>query len=421
MSVSAGDSDNKEISVVCPDGGKLGINITVNVKVNDAGGTASANGIEIVTSAPGAGGVDKATENAGNASSEGCTKSADAGSTAEIKENSNPDSKQDDPEKAGTESGSGQDSSEEAISDEAEVKERKKRDLIATVTVLLLLAVLVFASVRFRMWRAYSYVPDQGTAAAADQSVTAGEEVSEMPAAPEEEPEKEIYTVTDDGLILFGTYEQDGDTSDGAEPIEWIVLDDTEDGLLLISRYVLDCIPYHDGFDEMTWETSSLRKWLNNDFYKSAFDHDQMEAVNSVFLMNTDNEFWKSGGGNVTRDRIFCLSYSDILDYFTFDTYYEEDMQGFSEELMAEPTQYAIDRFVYSYEVTQDDYDKWLSIQGYDPDCIGRVTCWWWLRSPGYDSYSASAVQNLGGAGAMYNSFAGNDTIGVRPALYLRK
>ena len=70
-------------------------------------------------------------------------------------------------------------------------------------------------------------------------------------------------------IIKFGNYPQDINGS--KSPIEWLVLDVNENEALLVSRYGLDCKEYHNVFTDITWEDCDLRKWLNNDFIKSAF------------------------------------------------------------------------------------------------------------------------------------------------------
>ena len=71
--------------------------------------------------------------------------------------------------------------------------------------------------------------------------------------------------------VVFGQYEQDNDTSNGKEDVEWLVLDVQEDRALLISKYLLDCKPYNTTDDHVTWETCTLRKWLNDEFINTAF------------------------------------------------------------------------------------------------------------------------------------------------------
>jgi len=48
--------------------------------------------------------------------------------------------------------------------------------------------------------------------------------------------------------ITFGAYEQDYNTSNGKEAIEWLVLEKKNNRLLVISRYALDCKRYNESF-----------------------------------------------------------------------------------------------------------------------------------------------------------------------------
>ena len=72
-----------------------------------------------------------------------------------------------------------------------------------------------------------------------------------------EVPVREKLTWDSTGTyVLFGHYEQDGDTSNGPEPIEWIVLDESDGKMLLLSRFILDHKRYNEEpADELTWET----------------------------------------------------------------------------------------------------------------------------------------------------------------------
>ena len=64
-------------------------------------------------------------------------------------------------------------------------------------------------------------------------------------------------------VVTFGAYEQDNNTSNGKEKIEWIVLATEGDKSLVISKYILDCQPYNTSRAEVTWEICTLRTWLN--------------------------------------------------------------------------------------------------------------------------------------------------------------
>ena len=62
-------------------------------------------------------------------------------------------------------------------------------------------------------------------------------------------------------IVYFGAYEQDNNTSNGKEDIEWIVLAKENGKVLVISKYALDCQEYNSTYTDVTWEACSLRTW----------------------------------------------------------------------------------------------------------------------------------------------------------------
>lgn len=96
-------------------------------------------------------------------------------------------------------------------------------------------------------------------------------------------------------VVLFGSYEQNNICSDGAEPIEWIVLDVKSDRILLLSQYALDSERYHYRKESVSWDTCSVRDWLNTTFYKEAFTCSEQRSI-------------LSSGTSVYDDYVFLLS-----------------------------------------------------------------------------------------------------------------
>ena len=195
-----------------------------------------------------------------------------------------------------------------------------------------------------------------------------------------EEFSVEYYSKGDE--VIFGSYEQDN-KGDEAEDIEWIVLDKEDDRLLLLSKYILDAKPY-DGREERelelvgtTWETCTIREWLNSDFLKEAFS-DEEKAL--IYITEIDNswDFYDVTGGKNTQDQIFLLSRSEASDYLKSITL-----------RMCGPTAYA------------------KSLGAYLD---------WWLRTPGMNQYRASSVS---GDGELNDMMWANIDGGVRPALWI--
>lgn len=90
-------------------------------------------------------------------------------------------------------------------------------------------------------------------------------------------------------VITFGSYEQDGNLNNGKEPIEWIVLfvQPHEVGYLyhLVSKDALDSKPYNNIAGNVNWKTSSIRKWLHDDFMQNAFSEKERQ---SLCIVDTD-------------------------------------------------------------------------------------------------------------------------------------
>ena len=63
------------------------------------------------------------------------------------------------------------------------------------------------------------------------------------------------------------------------EPIEWIVLANDSNRAMLISRYGLDMRTYNTNWTNVTWQTCTLRKWLNGDFLNTAFSDEEQARL----------------------------------------------------------------------------------------------------------------------------------------------
>ena len=186
--------------------------------------------------------------------------------------------------------------------------------------------------------------------------------------------------------IIFGAYEQDNDTSNGKEGVEWLVLDVKDGKALVISKYALDCKQYNTSYTDITWETCTLRKWLNNDFINAAFSGDEKAMIPTVTVSADKNPDYSTNPGKATQDQVFLLSITEANKYFSSDS-----------ARRCEPTDYAVAN------------GAWESNRG---------NCWWWLRSPGYYQYYAAGV-NYGGDVYENDDFVYHAGSAVRPALWI--
>ena len=132
---------------------------------------------------------------------------------------------------------------------------------------------------------------------------------------------KQILAVGD--KFTFGTYEQDNDTSNGAEDIEWLVLAKENNKILVISDKVLDFQPYnekpyYETRKAITWEQCSLRKWLNDSFLNEAFSEEERALIQSTTVsVDKIPNYHYTDPGNATTDKVFLLSYNDAEKHFS--------------------------------------------------------------------------------------------------------
>ena len=117
--------------------------------------------------------------------------------------------------------------------------------------------------------------------------------------------------------VYLGCYEQN-DKSESREAIEWIVLEVQDEKALLISKLGLEYMKFDEDADS-SWVSSTLRSWLNQEFYDSAFSDEEKEAILLTVVPNDPsqgNESWNPPVQSKTEDKFFLLSYQEIMKYY---------------------------------------------------------------------------------------------------------
>lgn len=192
------------------------------------------------------------------------------------------------------------------------------------------------------------------------------------------------YNVGD--YITFGSYEQDNNTANGKEDIKWLVLDKQDDKILVISQVALDAKAYNSSYASVTWETCSLRSWLNATFFNNAFNPNEQSMIKSTLVRADKNPRSDESSGNNTTDKVFLLSIKEANDYFSTDV----------------ARRCIGSAYCYAQGAYQAD----------------NCNCEWWLRSPGNGSYGAAYVRSDGSV--LYNGDLVNfDCYAVRPAIWI--
>ena len=177
----------------------------------------------------------------------------------------------------------------------------------------------------------------------------------------------------------FGRYKQVSDLVD--EPIVWRILEVKDKRLLICSEMGLDRVLYNftQPFDRK-WESSSIRKWLNNDFAKTAFYEYERERIVETVVENK--------GAKPTRDKIFLLSSDEFNKYF-------------GGRSPSEPSRYSVQRGTKE------------AVSG-----RGKGNCWVWLRDSGVTPGCFAFVEPTGEVN-LDGKKGYEDDGSVRPAMWV--
>ena len=176
----------------------------------------------------------------------------------------------------------------------------------------------------------------------------------------------------------------------GGEKISWIVIDTDGDKALLLSEKMIEGKPYDDTKKDVTWETCSLRKWLNEDFYGQAFTSEEKQMILKTTVNNRDLPKEGNNYGNDTVDYIYILNSREMKDA-------EASISKFAK---AGKTQYAKDNAL-------------------------KLTSDYWRRDPGTNSktkeVSLRDMATVRGSDGNLNFHCSSNhiTAGVRPAMWV--
>lgn len=170
-------------------------------------------------------------------------------------------------------------------------------------------------------------------------------------------------------------------------PIEWQIIQVKGNELLVLSKYGIEAKAYHSKSGSVTWETSTIRQYLNNEFFSKCFDIKEQKLIQTTSVKTNDNVLTGVSGGKDTSDRLFLLSIDEVKMMFNSN-----------QARKCQVTESAKNNGAFADAKTG--------------------TGWWWLRTPGekdiYAAYvSADGVIVKGGC------YTGSSRGLLRPAMWV--
>ena len=189
--------------------------------------------------------------------------------------------------------------------------------------------------------------------------------------------------------------------------IEWIILKKENDRALIVSKYIIDGLIFGNNNE---WDKSTIRTWLNEDFYNNSFSDKEKAYINETIINTKGPEYVKENYNVTTTDKIFLLSNEEINQYF--------DDYGSTNKLATSTCcKEVLDR------ITDESY--------YTKSFTNRIS--WFLRNPGqqpglsneetntvldYDTY-VSNVDKRGYCTIYDCEVECNKKYGIRPAMWI--
>ena len=185
-------------------------------------------------------------------------------------------------------------------------------------------------------------------------------------------------------IVNFGSYPQS--TAGKKDPIAWQVIKREEGRALLISCQALTARPFHERPKAVSWAESSLRKWLNTEFYRTAFSPEEREKIRPVRFEETAPDEQSNEGQKDPADCVFLLSTDEAETLLPVRTARQKNATPRAMEDGA-----------------------WTD---------GEDRSWWWLRSAGRERNYAAFVY-YGGGIARGGDGVERASHGVCPAIWV--
>ncbi len=190
-------------------------------------------------------------------------------------------------------------------------------------------------------------------------------------------PDMRFFNAKVGDVISFGNCKQH--ILGYEEDIRWLVLERKDDSVLVVSEKLLDYLPY--GGEE--WADSSLRTWLNGEFYDKSFSVEQKARILSAEVTALGDE-----SSADTEDKVFLLSAADTYNYFSDIEARKAGYSGWAERKYSDSVQ-------TTYATSES-----------------RA---WWLRDTSYRQYN---IKNIGSDGVL-GGIKYDESSGVRPAMWI--
>ena len=182
-------------------------------------------------------------------------------------------------------------------------------------------------------------------------------------------------------IVNFGTY------NGKIIQCQALAVDSVNNKALLVSTEIISYWVFNGSNVDVTWETSTVRQWLNSDFYNAVYTSAQKAKILESDIENRANSQYNVGGGVNTKDKVFLLSLAEATMYFSNDA---------ARTIKYNATQAQMEALAMEIS-NRANSENWHSKPTYagilaDLQSYNGTTDRWWLRTSGQDLTRAAQI-----------------------------
>lgn len=179
-------------------------------------------------------------------------------------------------------------------------------------------------------------------------------------------------TLQNGSKVVMGSYSADGETS---EPLEWTVKRALGKYAYITCDKCIDYLPMNDNpVEDLDWEDSTLRTWLNGSFYEEVFTDEEKETI---LLANVR-----------TEKNVKGLCYSSSVKFTADHVFIEDPLHAFLND-SPDVTEYAQAKRAESSDKTEKSW-SWTRVSRFSKN----NTTYFWLQHANHKGRSITSCED---------------------------
>lgn len=153
-----------------------------------------------------------------------------------------------------------------------------------------------------------------------------------------------------------------------SEPVRWWIVGSDADNYMVLSDMLLDCKPYNDTLEPVTWDTCTLREWTNGEFYNNCFNESEKSFISEHKTPPGWNYYYGFTIGEETLDKVAMITAVSLSDSTLIFKAHDTEESMIQRKCLV--TDYAKTKGAY---VDEEGYGKWWTATAANKECLYTI------------------------------------------------